>query len=124
MVSEFCRGGFWRPRMVFECRYCRQTDFLRPTFNRVGLGCRNAGVAPSFQGTNRGDALCGVFPGTKNAVAVAQVVTLPKIHGLVLLGGHDGKNFLNDVWTIERPTQALEWEQLGHARWSPRCPPP
>jgi len=49
------------------------------------------------------------------------VVTVQKrVHGLVLLGGHDGKNFLNDVWTITRPTQALEWEQLGHARWAPR----
>jgi hypothetical protein len=48
------------------------------------------------------------------------VLPLRSINGFILLGGHDGKDFMNDVWTIESPTTNLQWEHLGHAAFQPR----
>merc|ERR550514_188572 len=42
---------------------------------------------------------------------------------MVVFGGHDGTGYLNDVWGIEDPSQALvysTWENMGTAPWHER----
>jgi len=51
-------------------------------------------------------------------------VVMTSKDNLVLFGGHDGSKYLNDVWSIQDPAQALQdstWEQVSkRAPWAPR----